>query len=256
MSEPQVALVTGGSKGIGFACALGLARQGYRVFIAARHEAGLQQAQQQAAQADLYLETLRLDVSDLKSVEQQMEQVCAQAGLDVLVHAAGTGAFSPVDSVNDPRVWQQVIRTNLDGAYYCARSALLAMHQTPVDHGRRLVFISSVLGLKGMANSHAYCASKHGVNGLVRALAQDTAAQNITINSVCPGWVNTDMAQEDFKAMSAHYHIPAEMLISEEIQAVPIQRWIRADEVAAMVSYLCSEAAAAVTGQCLEISGG
>ncbi len=261
MAAPRVALVTGGSKGIGLACALTLARQGDRVVIAARHEAGLLQAQQQAATEGLTLETLRLDVSDLKSVEQQMEGFNAQGGLDILVHAAGTGAFSPLKSVNDPKVWQQVIRTNLDGAYYCARSALLAMEQSTeadkaMPRGRRLVFISSVLGLKGMANSHAYCASKHGVNGLVRALAQDTAAQHITVNSVCPGWVNTDMAQEDFKAMSAHYHIPTEMLISEEIQAVPIQRWIRADEVAEMVRYLCSEDAAAVTGQCLEISGG
>lgn len=252
----RTALVTGGSRGIGYACALFLARQGVKVFIAARHEAGLLGAQARARSESLELHPVVLDVSDLQSVEHAFEHLCHRENLDFFVHAAGMGAFSMLNSANDPSVWQQVIRTNLDGAYYCARSALMCMGQQAESRARRLVFISSVLGLKGMANSHAYCASKHGVNGLVKALALDTAAQNITINSVCPGWVDTEMAQADFQAMSAHYRIPTDMLIAEEIQAVPIQRWIRTEEVAAMVGYLCSEAAGAVTGQCLEISGG
>lgn len=252
----RTALVTGGSRGIGYACAVFLARQGIKVFIAARHEKGLSEAQAKAQAASLVLHPILLDVSDLKSVELAFAHLCQSEDLDILVHAAGMGAFSTLNSANDPSIWQQVIRTNLDGAYYCARSALMGMAQEPTSTDRRLVFISSVLGLKGMANSHAYCASKHGVNGMVKALALDNAAQNITINSVCPGWVDTEMAQEDFKAMSAHYRIPTDMLIAEEIQAVPIQRWIRTEEVAAMVGYLCSEEAGAVTGQCLEISGG
>ncbi len=248
-------LVTGGSRGIGLACALHLAREGRRVVIAARRETGLQEAVSTAAKEGLTLIPVVLDVSDLYSVERVLGEICT-TGLDVLVHAAGVSALSHYTDHNDPNLWQKVMRTNLDGAYYCARSVLQCMHQHEPVAPRRLVFISSVLGLKGMAMSHAYCAAKHGVNGMVKALAQDVAATQITVNSVCPGWVDTAMARQDFTAMAARYQIPEELLISEEIQSVPIQRWIQASEVAALVSYLCSEAAGAITGQCLEISGG
>lgn len=255
-ARDPVAWVTGGSRGIGLACARHLAGLGYCVLVSARHMEPLQAACDQAQAEGLNLQPLPLDISDLNSIERAFAEHECLKDLDVLVHAAGTGAFSSITHGDDPCIWQRVMRTNLDGAYYCARSALLAMTAHEVDRPRRLVFISSVLGLKGMGNSHAYCASKHGVNGLVRALAQDTAARQITVNSICPGWVDTQMAHQDFQTMADHYQIPVDMLISDEIQAVPIQRWIQSDEVAALVGYVCSEAAGALTGQCLELSGG
>lgn len=247
----KTALVTGGSRGIGLACAKALASR-YQVYIAARDRAALEQACQQAQSEGLSLTPLVMDVADHSSVQQGCQHLAQQAGqIDVLVHAAGTSAFSILDSAADPEQWQQVIQTNLSGAYYCCREALQAM-----GAGGRLILISSVLGLRGMRNSHAYCASKHGVIGLVKSLAQDLSERQITINAVCPGWVETEMGKQSMQQIAEHHQIPAALFIEAEIQAVPLQRWIQVEEVAAMVAYLASEQTAAITGQAFEISGG
>ncbi len=247
----KIALVTGGSRGIGLACAKALATT-YRVYIAARDATTLEQACAQAQAENLKLEAIPLDVSDLSAVEQACQQiVAAQGQIDLLVHAAGTSAFSVLSSPSDPEHWQRVLQTNLSGAYYCSREVLRSM-----PPAGRVIFISSVLGLRGMRNSHAYCASKHGVIGLAKSLAQDLAERSITVNAVCPGWVETEMATASMTAIAGHYRIPVKSFIEAEIQAVPIQRWIQVDEVAALVTYLASEQAAAVTGQAFEISGG
>lgn len=247
----KIALVTGGSQGIGLACAKDLARH-YRVYIAARDSAKLERACQQARSEGLDLIPLVMDVANYGSVQQGCQQIVETAGpIDVLVHAAGSSAFSVLASASDPEQWQGIIQTNLTGAYYAVREVLHSMKE-----GGRLVMISSVLGLRGMRNSHAYCASKHGLIGLVKSLACDLADRQITINAVCPGWVETEMGRQSMRQIAQHHQIPPELFMESEIQAVPIQRWIQSEEVAAMVSYLASEQAAAITGQAFEISGG
>lgn len=246
----KVALVTGGSRGIGLACARQLLQAGHQVWIAARDPAGLQAAQT----AEPRLKSLQMDVSHPESVGAAFEALQQIAGpVQILVHAAGTEAFSPWEAVDDSQRWQEVIQTNLNGAYYCLRAALQQMQ--PTGWGR-IVAISSVLGLRGMRNSHAYCASKHGLIGLIRSLAQDVLEKGITLNAVCPGWVQTEMAERSMAQIAAHYNLPAEEFITAELQAMPLQRWIKPEEVAASVNYLVSEAAGATTGQALEISGG
>ncbi|HEY9840534.1 MAG TPA: SDR family oxidoreductase [Candidatus Obscuribacterales bacterium] len=240
-------LVTGGSRGIGLATALRLAQAGHQTWIAARGEEQLQAACRSAA--DLSLTPLVMDVADPASVATGFGQL--GPGLDVLVHAAGTGAYSDLLDPEDPAIWQQVIATNLGGAYHCARAAAALM-----PAGSRIIFIASVLGLRGMRHSHAYCASKHGVIGLMRALAQDLMPRGITVNAICPGWVETAMARQDLAAMASRYALDPQELEAAEIAAVPLNRWIQPQEVAELVAYLASPAAAAVTGQALEISGG
>lgn len=172
-------------------------------------------------------------------------------GLDVLVHAAGMGAYSELTAPDDPQIWRQVIETNLTGAYEVSR-----LGRPVLRPGGRLIFVASVLGLRGMRHSHAYCASKHGLIGLMRALALDLIHEGITVNAICPGWVDTEMARQDLQQMAQHWQLDAAELEAAELGAVPLGRWIQAPEVAELIAYLSSPAAAAVTGQALEISGG
>lgn len=247
----MIALVTGGSRGIGLACAQSLLAAGHSVWIAARQHEGLAAA----VAAEPRLQPLQLDVSRAEAVSEAFAEIQRQSGqpLQILVHAAGTEAFSPWEAEGDADLWHRVMQTNLNGAYYCLRAALKQMQ--PTGWGR-IVAIASVLGLRGMRHSHAYCASKHGLIGLVRALAQDVLADGITVNAVCPGWVQTAMAKRSMEQIAAHYDLPAEDFMAAELAAIPLQRWISPEEVAASVAYLVSEAAAAVSGQTLEISGG
>lgn len=247
---PTQLLVTGGSRGIGLACALQQARSGQEVWIAARQRTGLQAACAEAEKQGLRLHSVELDVSQPQAFEA-LSSRHPDLRPQALIHAAGISAYSGILDPDDPQMWQRSLDSNLNGSYYASRWALKHMKS-----GGRVVVINSVLGLRGMRNSHAYCAAKHGQIGLVRALAQDFIGQGITINAICPGWVDTEMGRESMRNMADYYNIPADLLTQEEIAAVPIQRWIQVDEVAAMAGYLLSERAQAVTGQAFEISGG
>lgn len=235
--------ITGGSRGIGRAVAAHWAATGAEVWIGARALEPLQQT------ADaLRVQAHVLDVADPVSVAAFFAAV---GPLDALVHAAGTGGFSDLDAPDDALLFQQVIATDLTGAYFCNREAL--KHMNP---GGRVINIASSLGLRGMRNAYAYCAAKHGLVGLTRALALDVAERQITVNAVCPGWVDTPMGHDSMARIANHHHIDPELFIAAELEAIPLGRWIAPQEVAAMVAYLLSPAAAAVTGQALEISGG
>lgn len=250
----KTALVTGGSRGIGLATALELARAGYCTWIAARHEDALSAACVAAQKQHLRLESLSMDVRQPEEVERGFAHLLAATGsLDLLVHAAGSEAFSLLESPEDPQLWRETLDINLNGAYYCSRAAALQMQG---QQSGRIVLISSVLGLRGMRHSHAYCASKHGVVGLMRALSQDLADQGITVNAICPGWVRTEMGSRSMQTIARHYQLEPELFTEAELAAIPIQRWIEPEEIAATVLYLASDAAAALTGQALEISGG
>lgn len=235
--------ITGGSRGIGRAVAAHWAATDAEVWIGARNPDALQQT----AEA-LGVRAHVVDVADPVSVMAFFDAI---GSLDALVHAAGTSGFSNLDDPDDPRLFQQVISTDLTGAYFCNREALKHMNT-----GGRIVNIASSLGLRGMRNAYAYCAAKHGLVGFTRALALDVAERQITVNAVCPGWVDTPMGHDSMARIARHYHIDPEMFIAAELEAIPLGRWIAPQEVAAMVAYLLSPAASAITGQALEISGG
>lgn len=234
--------ITGGSRGIGYAVAAHWATTA-EVWIGARNPEALQQAADR-----LGVQAHGLDVTDAASVAAFFAAV---GPLDALVHAAGTGGFSDLADPADPALFQQVVATDLTGAYLCNREALKTMVS-----GGRIVNIASSLGLRGMRNAYAYCAAKHGLVGLTRALALDVAERHITVNAVCPGWVDTAMGHGSMAQIAAHHQIDPQLFIAAELEAIPLGRWIAPEEVAAMVAYLLSPAAAAVTGQALEISGG
>lgn len=226
----RVALVTGGTRGIGLAIARRLVSDGFGVVAASR-----------APAADLPwgVSHATLDVTDRAGVEALVDSL---ARLDLLVNNAGLAGSQEGDA-NDA-LWHAIIATNLTGAWYCARAAL---RRLPERTGR-IVNIASVLGLRGVPDQPAYVAAKHGVVGLTRALAMQAAPRGITVNAVCPGWVDTDMAAQRY----AEIGITAEQAAA----GVPVGRVASPFEVAETVAFLARAGAGSITGQAIVVDGG
>jgi NAD(P)-dependent dehydrogenase (short-subunit alcohol dehydrogenase family) len=244
-------LVTGGGRGIGRAIAVALAGRRAAVVVAGRTRRDL-------------LETVRLvnarggrgfavtmDVSDERSVARGIARIRRDVGsLDVLVNNAGIGGGEPVEG-SDVARWRRSIDTNLVGMYLVTRNVLPMLRRRG-----RIINLSSVLGRFGVPGYTAYCASKHGVLGFTRALALEVVDRGITVNALCPGWVDTEMAAEGMRQGAAAAGRSFEEFRERALGAVPIKRIIQPEEVAGLVRYLASPEAAAITGQTYNICGG
>ena len=247
----RVSLVTGGGRGIGLAIARALAGPGTLVVVAGRtrEQLGAAAAGLRALGGEAL--PIEMDVSSPDAVAAGIGRLRDGAGhLDVLVNNAGVGGGEPVEGSDIAR-WRRTIDVNLTGMYLVTREALPAMRA-----GGRIVNLSSVLGRFGVAGYTAYCASKHGVIGLSRALALELAPREITVNAICPGWVDTDMAAEGMRLGAAATGTTFDEFRRRALDAVPIKRIIQPEEVAELVRFLASPAAAAITGQTYNICGG
>lgn len=179
----KVAVVTGGTRGIGRAVALRLRAEGWRVVTAARRPP-----------VETDPDFVACDVADAASVRELFGTVAKQHGrLDALVSCAGLAGANSLEG--DDTLWHEIIGSNLNGTYYCCKAALPLLP----DGIGRIVNVASVLGLRGVPDQTAYCSAKHGVVGLTRALALAVAARGITVNALCPGWVDTDMAYARYR---------------------------------------------------------
>jgi NAD(P)-dependent dehydrogenase (short-subunit alcohol dehydrogenase family) len=240
------AVVTGASRGIGLAVARGLLAQGARVTLMARDAAALE-----AASAELGggVAWRTVDVTDPASVAEAF----ARAGAaDILVNNAGQAASSPFMRT-DAAMWQRMLDVNLTGAYHCIQSALPAM----LDAGwGRIVNVASTAGLTGYRYVAAYCAAKHGLVGLTRALALELAAKGITVNAVCPGYTETDIVQEAVANIVRKTGRTESQARAELAAGNPQGRLVQPDEVAHAVAMLCMPAAAAMNGQAIAVAGG
>ncbi|MEZ4469288.1 MAG: SDR family NAD(P)-dependent oxidoreductase [bacterium] len=230
---------------MGRACVESFAAEGRQIFAAGRRPEPLARLR-----ADLgeRVVPLALDVGDGPAVR------AAFAGLppvEVLVANAGLCATAALDAPEAEDVWRAVLRTNLDGVFHCLRAALPHL----VDGGRVIV-ISSGLGKLGRAGYGAYCAAKHGVLGLVRSAALELAPRGITVNAICPGWVDTPMAQADLGRASERSGLPVGALRAEARAGIPLGRFVEPAEVAALVAFLSGPQAAMITGEAWNLSGG
>lgn len=223
------ALITGGTRGIGLAIATRLAADGYDAVAAARTRVALPSG-------------IRFMACDVASADSVKSLFAALERVDVLVTAAGQAGANSLD-IDDP-AWPAIIATNLTGAWHCCTAALPRMP----DQSGRVVNIASVLGLRGVPDQTAYCAAKHGVVGLTRALALAVAPRGITVNAVCPGWVDTEMAHGRFAELGI---TPA-----QAAQGVPLGRIATPGDVAGLVAFLASAEARHMTGQALVLDGG
>ncbi|RUV36517.1 SDR family NAD(P)-dependent oxidoreductase [Mesorhizobium sp. M7A.F.Ca.MR.148.00.0.0] len=243
------ALVTGGGSGVGRAIALALAAAGIDVTICGRREAELAEV---AGENDSIF-GIAADVTDEVAMAALYETAQAARGpFDIVVANAGMAGSAPAHktALSD---WQRTLDVNLTGAFLTVKPALAGM---AVRKTGRIVFIASTAGLKGYAYVASYVAAKHGVVGLMRALAAETAKSGITVNAVCPGFVETEMLEESIQRIIEKTGRSVEQARSSLASTNPQGRFIQPDEVAAAVLWLCGDAAQSITGQAISISGG
>ncbi|WP_439575168.1 SDR family NAD(P)-dependent oxidoreductase [Phreatobacter sp.] len=241
----QRALVTGGGRGIGRAIAAALTGAGAHVTVLGRDGARLR-AVVEAGEAAGHV------VADVTDPEALHAAITFSGPLDILVNNAGAAETQPARRL-DRRVFDRMVALNLTAVYDGIRLVLPGM----VARGQgRIVSVASTAGLIGYPYVAAYCAAKHGVVGLTRALAKETAASGVTINCVCPGFTETDLVAGSIGTIVEKTGRAPETALAELTKSMPIGRLIRPQEVAAAVLWLVGDAAGAVTGIALPVAGG
>jgi NAD(P)-dependent dehydrogenase (short-subunit alcohol dehydrogenase family) len=243
------ALVTGGGSGVGRAIALALAGEGVDVTICGRRIDALAATAKQSER----IFPLAADVSDEAAMARLHEAAeAARGAIDIVVANAGMAISARADKTSLAD-WQRTIDVNLTGSFLTVKPALKGM----IARGRgRIVFVASTAGLKGYAYVAPYVAAKHGVVGLMRALAAETAKTGITVNAVCPGFVDTDMLSDSVQRIVEKTGRSVDDARASLAATNPQGRFIQPDEVAAAVLWLCNESAGSITGQAISISGG
>jgi len=247
----QVGWVTGGGKGIGRAIALHLAARGARVVVTGRDEKAIAGVVGEIVNGGGHARHVAGDVRDPAHLEAAVRKtIDAFGGLHLVVANAGVAGRIDIDGGDRTRA-DAIFQTNLVGTYATFAAAVPAMKGPG-----RLVAVASGLGKIGVPGYAAYCASKAGVIGMMRALAQELGPRKITANAVCPGWVDTEMARSGLREIAEAMGTNEDAARGMATSAFPLGRFVEPDEVAELVAFLCSRAGDAITGQALSICGG
>ncbi len=238
----RIAFVTGASRGIGKAIALRLSRSGHDIVVASPEVDNNELVASEIRSAGGKAMTLDFDLASLASIKQGVAAALKEFGkIDVLVNNAGITKDGLAVRMK-PEDWQLVLQINLSGAFYTAQQVLLGMMR---ERWGRIINIASVVGQMGNAGQANYVSSKAGIIGLTKALAQEVASRNITVNAVAPGFIETDMTAK----------LPAEVK-ERMLAAVALRRFGRPDDVAGVVNFLAGDDAAYITGHVVNVNGG
>lgn len=254
-ATPKVAVVTGATSGIGLASARLLASQNHKVFIGARNADNIAATVKELQAEGLDVDGGVLDVRDTASVDAFVQAAVDRFGtIDVVVNNAGRSGGGPTADIADD-LWQDVIETNLNSVFRVTRAVLTIGGMRHKDRGR-IINIASTAGKQGVVLGAPYSASKHGVVGFTKALGNELAPTGITVNAVCPGYVETPMAQKVRQGYAAAYDTSEDAILEKFQAKIPLGRYSSPEEVAGLVGYLASDTAASITSQALNVCGG
>ncbi len=237
----RTAFVTGASRGIGRACALALSAAGNRVVVAARDKGKLEEVAKEIREGGGEALAVSMDLSSSDSIKEAFAAAKQLGPVNILVNNAGLTKDGLALRMKKED-WDMVISTNLTGAFLATQQVLQGMMK---ERWGRIINISSVVGETGNAGQANYVASKAGLIGLTKALAQEMSSRNITVNAIAPGFIETDMTA----------------VLSEEVRNnllahIPLKRFGKAEDIAEAVCFLASEAAGYITGHVLDVNGG
>ncbi|CUU59340.1 ketoreductase [Parafrankia irregularis] len=254
-SARRVALVTGATSGIGLETARALAAEGHRVYVCSRRAEAVAVTVEKLAAEGWEVAGDACDVTSPAAVDRLVSACVERFGpIEILVNNAGRPGGGATAEIDD-ELWRDVIDTNLTSVFLVTKRVLTIGGMTRQPYGR-IINIASTGGKQGVVHAAPYSASKHGVVGFSKALGLELARTGITVNAVCPGFVETPMAAQVREHYSEIWGVETTEVHERITTRVPLGRYVAADEVAAMVRYLVSDAAGAVTAQALNVCGG
>lgn len=251
----RVALITGGTSGIGLAVARALAGRGLTVFLCARNAEAVRETVEKLRSNGHRADGAAADVRRPEDVRRLVEAAVRRHGrIDVLVNNAGRSGGGVTAEIGD-ELWYDVIDTNLNSVFLVTREVLRS--GGPLERGwGRIVNIASTGGKQGVVLGAPYSASKHGVIGFTKALGLELAKTGVTVNAVCPGYVETPMARRVRQGYAEHFGTTEEEILERFQAKIPLGRYSTAEEVAGLVDYLVTDAAEPVTAQAMNVCGG
>ncbi|GLY54907.1 SDR family NAD(P)-dependent oxidoreductase [Lentzea sp. NBRC 102530] len=255
MSQRRVALVTGATSGIGLEVARSLGKEGHAVFVVARNAENVTTTVKQLKEEGIEADGAATDVTSTEDIRNAVRKAVDAFGpIEILVNNAGRGGGG-ITAELDEDLWLDVIDTNLNGVFRFTKEVLSTGKMVEQSWGR-IINIASTGGKQGVVFAAPYSASKHGVVGFTKAVGIELAKSGITVNAVCPGYVETPMAGRVRQGYANHWGVTEEEVLEKFNAKIPLGRYSTPEEVAGLVTYLTTDTASSITAQALNVCGG